>query len=87
MLEAALCPDCDETMVKGFIPDASYGAYLQLHWHPGEARNATFLGLPAGTKVSRAKMRTIVTYMCPRCGLLRSYAESTSPLPPDPSNG
>jgi hypothetical protein len=82
MPETPLCPDCDETMVEGFIPDASYGQYLQLQWHSGAPRAAKFLGMPAGTKVVRTAMRPVLTYMCPHCGLLRSYAESPDPTKP-----
>ena len=68
-------------MLEGFIPDASYGQFLQTQWHPGEARNATLFGLPAGTKVDRHRMRPVTTYMCPACGLLRSYAQADPKAP------
>ena len=68
------CPDCKVRMNRGFIPDLTYGGFQTTRWHPGEPREATFFGLPAGTKVDTSRMATVVAYRCGKCTLLRFYA-------------
>lgn len=71
MEQVIKCPDCDVSMVKGFIPDRGYGELQQARWFPGNATFGTCLKFywfePKGT-------RLITSYCCPQCGLLRSYA-------------
>jgi hypothetical protein len=74
------CPDCNQAMEKGFIPDFGYGtsshSVVQTMWHPGEAEDRLLLGLKTGTvKIEKSAARRIISYCCPVCGLLRSYAE------------
>ena len=67
-----------------FLPDYSYGAVLEGHWHPGHPRMTKFLGISTGTKVEREEMLPVTAWRCDRCGLLRSYAH---PLPPGEGGG
>ena len=71
------CPECGGKLEEGFIPDATYGQYLQTHWHSGPPEKAMFFGLNLGAKVSKSRMHPIKTFRCSGCGLLRSYAEAT----------
>lgn len=80
MNQPPICPDCQTEMEQGFIPDFSYGSSLQsvvqTLWHPGDPTSRTFLGLQTGTvQFDASAARKVVTYCCPDCGLLRSYAE------------
>jgi hypothetical protein len=73
------CPDCKCEMEVGFIPDFSYGtsshSVLQTLWHPGDPESRKFLGFHTGNvKVEQSEARKIVSFRCPECGLLRSYA-------------
>lgn len=74
MAEPTQCPECGARMEEGFIPDSTYGAIVQTHWHPGPAEKSTFLGIHTGTKVEKTSMRPIRAHRCSRCGLLRLYA-------------
>ena len=69
------CPECGGKFEEGFIPDATYGQYLQTHWHSGPAEKATFFGMNWGANVKPSRMHAIKTFRCSGCGLLRSYAE------------
>ena len=72
------CPDCTCDMEPGFLPDHSYHARVRSTWHPGAAEPETFFGMKVNArnlKIDESKVRPVVTYRCPRCGLLRSYAE------------
>ena len=69
------CSGCAGQLELGWVPDASYGSYLQLHWHPGSPEKATFFGLPAGSKVELGKMQPIVTHRCVECGMLHFQAQ------------
>ena len=68
------CPDCNRSMEEGFVPDATYGAYLQNHWHAGAPEKSTFFGLETGTKVVRTDMLPMSAWRCEGCGLVRFYA-------------
>lgn len=75
------CPDCDIPMETGFIPDLTNPSLrsrgiLQTLWHPGVPEHGTILGIRTGTlSVEESDARVVVTFRCPACGLLRSYAE------------
>lgn len=69
------CPTCDVPMESGFIVDHSSNGVLQALWQPGEPRDQKFLGLKTGSvKVDRSRTLKVVTYRCPACGVLYSYA-------------
>ncbi|QDV52793.1 PF20097 family protein [Gimesia fumaroli] len=72
------CPDCACAMEKGFQPDNAYYRAVQSLWHPGEVEPETFFGLKVNQqnlKLDKSKIRPVIAYRCPQCGLLRSYAE------------
>ncbi len=79
MESARHCPDCRVEMVRGFLPDATYGAHLAATWHPGEPEDKSFLGMPAGKKVSGYRTRNVEAHRCPQCGLVRLYAPDGPP--------
>ncbi len=73
------CPQCQQTMHEGFIPDFSYGtgtgSVLQTLWHPGKAEDRTFLGFGTGTvKIEKTEAIKVTAFRCPDCGLLQNYA-------------
>ncbi len=78
------CPDCNEKMEFGFIPDATYGAVVETHWHPGTPKEAKFFGISSGTVIEKARMIPVRAWRCPKCGLLRVYAKAEGPRPHDP---
>jgi len=68
------CPDCKVAMKEGWIPDATYGAVIQCHWHEGPPEKAKFFGMDAGMKATGVRMMPLQAWRCPDCGLVRSYA-------------
>lgn len=74
MTESRRCSDCGQELEVGFIPDATYGAVGQSHWHPGEANEARFLGLKAGVKTDWSQTMPVTAYRCAGCGLIKLYA-------------
>ncbi len=62
------CPDCRVEMVAGFILDV--GAQLAPRWLEGRPEISIWMGVKAKGK----ECRSVDTYRCPKCGLLRSYA-------------
>jgi hypothetical protein len=57
-------------MGEGFIMDATHGAVLVARWVAGMPEPSFW----SGTKVTGKEQRKIVTYRCPKCGYLESYA-------------
>ena len=71
------CQECSVAMESGFLIDRGQGGEeKQSEWHPGEVQYRTFLGLKFTIKIDRSRKLKIVTYRCPKCGVLRSYAQS-----------
>jgi hypothetical protein len=68
--DPAQCPECGGEMEIGFIPDFTYGAVLPQRW----SKDAPQKNWLAGVKFKRDQSRTIETYRCTSCGLLKSYA-------------
>jgi hypothetical protein len=64
------CPDCSGKMVEGFILDMTYGGQLVPRWLKGSPERSMWTGLKAKGK----ECRSVETYRCTKCGLLRSYA-------------
>ena len=64
------CPECGSSMVEGFIVDMAHGARMVPRWIAG-APERTW---GAGAKTKGKEARTVETYRCTKCGLLRSYA-------------
>lgn len=70
MAEGKKCPDCGEEMVEGFILDMTYGGQLVPRWVEGQPEKSMWTGVKAKGK----ECRSVATYRCNKCGLLRSYA-------------
>jgi len=73
------CPKCQKSMEIGFIPAWTYGAVLQTHWVRGLPSRASFwerLGHFRDLAISSryGDYLKVVTYRCPDCGYLESYA-------------
>jgi hypothetical protein len=64
------CPDCEGEMVEGFIFDMTYGGMLVPRWLKGRPEKSMWTGIKAKGK----ECRSVETYRCVKCGLLRSYA-------------
>ena len=80
MPKTSTCPNCNKSMEHGFIPDFSFHSdahsVLQAMWHPGDPEDRHFLGVKTGmVKMEKSQAREIVSYRCPDCGLLESYAK------------
>lgn len=65
-----ICPDCNGEMVEGFILDMTYGGQLVPRWLEGRPEKSMLTGVKAKGK----EARSVATYRCTKCGLLRSYA-------------
>ncbi|HWT00910.1 MAG TPA: PF20097 family protein [Pyrinomonadaceae bacterium] len=65
------CPDCEGEMVEGFILDMTYGGQLVPRWIKGTPEMSFWAG---GAKTKGKECRSVETYRCVNCGLLRSYA-------------
>lgn len=70
-----VCPDCKVPMDSGFIVDFTYGndASEQSSWVKGAPEPSFIKGLKLGDK----ERLPIVTFRCPKCGQLKSFAQST----------
>jgi len=66
-----LCPDYGVEMVEGFILDMTYGGRLVPRWIKGSPEKSAWAGL----KTKGKECRSVATYRCAKCGLLRSYAD------------
>ncbi len=75
MFDEIRCPDCEQKMEAGFVPDLNYGdAARRTVWCAGQPENMKFLGIGTrNIKTPRDAMQ-VVSYRCPKCGLLREYA-------------
>ncbi len=68
------CPSCRVTMEVGFTADHGHANSLMVSkWTAGVPEKSFWLGL----KVRGKERHEIVTYRCPRCGFLQSYAPAT----------
>ena len=68
--EAKKCPDCAGEMVEGLILDMIQGKQLAPRWVKGRPEESFWRGL----KTKGMECRSVETYRCVNCGLLRSYA-------------
>ena len=64
------CPHCNKSMALGFILDESHGQQVQQKWVPGAPTKAWW----GGFRLKGLARLPVVSYRCPRCGLLYSYA-------------
>ncbi len=74
-MTAPLCPACKSIMEVGFTLDhGHFDSPKVARWAEGEPKPSFWHGLALKGKERLA----IVTYRCPRCGLLQSYAPETA---------
>lgn len=68
-----ICPDCTLPMDSGFIVDFTHGtsASAQPSWVKGTAEPSFWSGLKLGGK----ERLPVVTFRCPKCGQLKSFAQ------------
>jgi hypothetical protein len=66
-----LCPDCSRDMEEGFLLDTTHGGHTVGYWVRGQAERSIWTGL----KLKGRQKLPILAMRCPRCGLLRLYAQ------------
>jgi hypothetical protein len=71
LLKSIDCLRCHTRMEAGFIPDLGEGIRQQ-NWAPGVPEPSFWTGL----KMKKEDIYFVVTYRCPNCGYLESYAAS-----------
>jgi hypothetical protein len=64
-----ICPKCNGRMLRGYIPDSTYGAMILTSWVQGSARRRWFGGIKAATGAV-----PIGAFRCEGCGYLEFYA-------------
>ena len=65
-----VCPKCRTTMEPGFVLDQSHGVMAQSAWIEGAPERSFW----SGVKLKGRERIPVMTYRCPRCGFLESYA-------------
>ncbi len=72
------CPDCKVAMEPGFIVDFTHGTHAseQASWVEGQAESSWWTGW-TGLKLGDKERLPVVTFRCPVCGLLKSFARAT----------
>jgi predicted nucleic-acid-binding Zn-ribbon protein len=68
--ESVSCLRCKTTMEHGFIADSTYGGNVQEKWSPGPPQTSIWRGL----KIDNEQAHRVITFRCPNCGYLESYA-------------
>lgn len=66
----ATCPKCSKRMEEGFIVDHSHAINMQAEWVEGTPRKSFWTGV----SIRGRRRLPVVTYCCPACGYLESYA-------------
>jgi hypothetical protein len=74
-METLKCKHCDVDMIEGYVPDQAYGSLAEPFWVEGMPERSWFTGL----KTRNRKRFGIITYRCPQCGFLESYATKQFP--------
>jgi hypothetical protein len=72
------CLRCHAQMELGYVADVTHGGYQQQQRTPGEPERSFWTGL----KSKKDQVIAVVTFRCPDCGYLESYA-SRKPFPTD----
>ena len=65
------CPHCRQTMEQGVIVDHGHGAAYGAAWVAGSVEWSRWTGL----KLKGKEKLPILTYRCPNCGRLESFAQ------------
>ena len=64
------CPKCQSVMEVGFVVDHTYGSVAESEWASGEPAYSIWTGM----KMKGRERHPVITYRCPRCGFMESYA-------------
>jgi hypothetical protein len=75
------CPKYSQPMDQGFIVDNSEGSSTLAEWVCGRPQKSFWA---SGVKVRGKERRKIMTFCCPECGFLESYAKPEEPPEIDP---
>jgi predicted RNA-binding Zn-ribbon protein involved in translation (DUF1610 family) len=68
--QTARCSKCNSEMDEGFVADFAHSQIVQEQWVQGSPEQSFW----TGTKVRDKPRFRIVTFRCPTCGYLESYA-------------
>lgn len=70
------CQKCGKAMERGFILDEAYGHHRTSEWAQGRPEQYFMLGIvPLPGAIQDPDVRIpVVTFRCPSCGYLESYA-------------
>jgi hypothetical protein len=77
------CAECGSAMEIGFIPDRTYGGFMQSGWYPGEPKISW---LTEEVKC-REDPVPLTAYRCTKCGFVKFYANRPAGDSDDPSGG
>ena len=70
-----ICRNCRVSMERGYCIDHGHGnAQLREEWTSGVPEPARFLFMTYTKTVGKQDRVPVVTWRCPRCSLLESYA-------------
>ncbi|HEY6322126.1 MAG TPA: hypothetical protein VJA16_11260 [Thermoanaerobaculia bacterium] len=73
------CPKCQAQMQEGFIPELGHlNNLMASRWSAGAPPEPRLL-VQFLFRPSYNKMPPVVTYRCPACGYLESYARQAAP--------
>jgi hypothetical protein len=73
-----VCPKCRVTMERGYCIDRGHAnAQLREEWAHGEPQSARFLFMTYTKSAGKEDRVVVVTWRCPQCSLLESYAPRT----------
>ena len=72
MDERLECMRCRTAMEPGYLLDHDYGQTLQEQWAQGVPERSVWTGL----KLRGVERFRVVTFRCPKCGYLESYART-----------
>jgi hypothetical protein len=69
------CPHCRVAMERGFLLDRGHANMGNVaRWVEGEPEKSMWTGI----RLKDRKLRPIVSYRCPQCGLLLDFARGIS---------
>lgn len=71
------CSDCGGALVRGFLLDQGHSARYVQRWIEGEPSGGFWTGL----KLKGRDCRSVESWRCSSCGLLKSYARAPAKLP------
>lgn len=75
---APRCRDCGVDLEPGFTPDLAHGQTQLARWIPGSPRKSWLQGEVSRGQYARDALPTI-TYRCPKCFRLESFAPPPTP--------